>query len=79
MSDLFRFDMRATEKDPSGYYYPRWDKARAQSVSVVAETKQEAINKAAKMLGPTTRSGWYWIFRVDKITDARLVEAVGPQ
>jgi hypothetical protein len=40
----------------------RWD--RAQSVTVRAETKQEAINKAAAMLGDA-QCGWYWTFALD--------------
>lgn len=58
MSDtktLFRFKGRACGSDPEGYYYPRWDKATP--VSVLADTKQEATNKAYAMLGTHPRFG----------------------
>jgi hypothetical protein len=51
----FRFKGRATGSDPTGYYYPRWD--RAQPISVLAETKAEATQKAFVMLGTHPRHG----------------------
>ncbi|GAA1048258.1 hypothetical protein [Arthrobacter russicus] len=63
----FTFSMRAIPKDPSGYYYPRWDKA--QKLTVKADTKQEAINKADRMLGPNARR-WPWSFIVDQIAES---------
>lgn len=60
------FHLRATEHDPEGYYFPRWD--MATPVTVEAETQQDAIILAAKILGPTTRHrNWYWGFRLDRI------------
>lgn len=68
MSALFRFKGRATGSDPTGYYYPRWD--RATPISVVAATKSEATAKAWPMLGThprfgswrTPNSGWSLIW-----------------
>lgn len=51
----YRFKGRATGSDPTGYYYPRWDKAR--KISVVAETKKQASEKACRMLGDHPRFG----------------------
>lgn len=65
---IYEFTMRATEADPSGYYYPRWDLAR--EVIIRGSTKSEAVNKAAAMLGPTRRrSGWRWTFKIDRIRE----------
>lgn len=59
----FEFDMKAIEHDGEGYYYPRWD--QATPVTARGETKQEAINKAARMLGDCPRGrGWYWGFKI---------------
>lgn len=56
MSDTqFRFRGRATGVDPTGYYYPRWDKA--QPISVLATTKSVATQKALAMLGTHPRFG----------------------
>ena len=64
----FVFEMRAVDRDRDHYYVTRWD--RATPVEVVAPTKQEAINKAAVMLGDAPR-GRYWVFKVDKVRDLR--------
>lgn len=69
MSDektVFEFQMRATLKDLSGYYHPRWD--RAQNITARGSTKQEAVNSAAKVLG-TPERGWGWIFYCDDIKE----------
>lgn len=52
---VFRFHGRATGSDPTGYVYRNWSKAL--EVSVLAETKQEATDKALKMLGAHPRWG----------------------
>lgn len=68
----FRFKGRATGKDPYGYYYPRWDKA--QDISVLANTRDEATQKACEMLGDHPRFGnaqyWGWVFRWDTVDEA---------
>lgn len=51
----YRFTGRATGKDPTGYYFPRWD--QAQPISVLAETKAEANRKALALLGTHPRFG----------------------
>lgn len=62
----FDFDLRLTLGDSEGYYVTRWD--RAQSITVRASTKQEAINKAAKALGDAPR-GKYWTAVCDGIRE----------
>ena len=62
----FRFHARVVEKDSSGYYYARWDKAR--KVSVLAHTKDEAIDKIDTMMGKN-RSGWHWSMIFDSIEE----------
>lgn len=65
---MFEFSIRATEKDPAGYYFPRWD--QAEKLKVHAETKDEAIKKARGVLGKTgNRRGWPWAFIVDSINE----------
>lgn len=63
---VFEFDLRLTARDPSGYYYPRWD--LAEKITVRAATKQEAVNKAAKALGKASR-GWPWTAVCDNIRE----------
>lgn len=67
MTYLFRFIMRATPRDPSGYYYPRWD--IAQKITVTAANKQEAMEKAGAALGENNRR-WPWAFQFDAINEA---------
>lgn len=60
---MFKFDIRATEKDPSGYYHPRWD--LAERLTINAETREEAITKAKALLGEKgERRGWPWAVSV---------------
>lgn len=67
----YRFKGRATGCDPTGYYYPRWD--RAQPVSVLAQTKKEATSKALRMLGDHprfgNRSSYGWAIKWDEIEE----------
>lgn len=57
----YRFKGRSIDADPSGYYYPRWDKAR--KLSVLARTKDEATEKALIMLGtPPQHRAWSLIW-----------------
>lgn len=65
-SPIYLFNLRATDKDASGYYFPRWDRAR--SLTIQASTQQEAITKADALL-PPLRSGWKWAFQVDAVTE----------
>lgn len=65
--NMFEFSIRAAEKDPSGYYYTRWD--LAQSVKVKAETKTDAFDKVRAVLGETKEYGWKWAMTVDDIQD----------
>ena len=67
MSDRqFRFTMRATAKDGSGYYHPRWD--LATRITVIAPTRAEAVEAASEMLGDHGRGrGWYWVMRIDSV------------
>lgn len=54
---LFRFNARAVESDPTGYYMTRWD--RAQPVTVIAHTRDEAFKKVRAMMGsPARHSAW---------------------
>lgn len=66
---LFRFKIRATGYDPTGYYYVNWSKA--QSLTVEAHTKAEATEKALALLGTHPRFGSFrrpgsgWTFAWD--------------
>ena len=62
----YRFHARVVEKDSSGYYYARCDKAR--KVSVLAHTKAEAIDKIDTMMGKN-RPGWHWSMIFDSIEE----------
>lgn len=54
---LFRFNARAVESDPTGYFMTRWD--RAQPVSVIAPNRDEAFKKVRAMMGsPARHSAW---------------------
>lgn len=60
---MFEFEIKATEKDPTGYYFPRWD--QAEKLTVKAETKAEAAEKVKAVLGETgSRRGWPWVISV---------------
>lgn len=65
-SPIYLFSLRATERDTSGYFFPRWDRAR--SLVIQAPTEREAIAKADALL-PPLRSGWAWAFQVDSVTE----------
>lgn len=65
---MYEFEMRAKEKDPSGYYFVRWD--QAETLTVRAETRAKAIEKAKVVLGDVGyRYGWPWVFVVDSIKE----------
>lgn len=67
---VFRFTMRATPADTSGYYHPRWD--TAQKLTVLAGTRRGASEKATAMLGEV-RSGYQWIFAFDQIDEIPVI------
>jgi len=60
------FKMKAVEKDPSGYYHIRWD--RTTPITVEASSRDDAMNKAAALLGKTDHYGWVWAFEFESIT-----------
>ena len=65
---MFTFNIRAVEKDPSGYYFPRWD--LAEKLTIKAETKDEAFGKVKAVLGETgNRHDWPWAITVDDIQE----------
>jgi hypothetical protein len=57
--------MRAVEKDPSGYYHVRWD--RATPITVEASSRDDAMDKAVVLLGKTNTRGWAWTFEFESI------------
>jgi len=59
---LFRFNTRVVECDTTGYYMTRWD--RAQPVTVVAHTRDEAFEKVRAMMGEPSRHD-AWAVRID--------------
>lgn len=64
---MFKFKMRATGKDSSGYYIARWD--RADSLIIHAENKDSAIKRAKECLGKPEHPYDSWGFAFDEITD----------
>ena len=64
MSDLYLFRTRVIAADPTGYYYPRWDKALP--VQVIARTRAEAWDKAEAIMG-SPPSGRKWSVRIDSV------------
>lgn len=66
----FNFNIRATEEDSKGYYVTRWD--RAINITVTAETREEATNKALSVLGkPRYHTGDRWVFHIDSINEVK--------
>lgn len=63
---LFRFKGRYVSYDPTGYFYTRWD--RANPVSVLARSKDEAEKKLWAMLGAAPR-GQAWTAIWDSIDE----------
>ncbi len=58
--------MQLVEKDPSGYYITRWD--RAIPVTVRAADRAEAFKKAWAVMGESP-SGHTWTARIVDITE----------
>lgn len=65
----FAFKMRAVQRRDNSYHETDWDKAIP--VTVVAATKQEAIDKAGGALGEAG-SNRHWVFRVASVKDMLL-------
>lgn len=65
----FRFEMWATHRPDDAYYVTNWD--RKKKITVVAPTKQDAIDKARVALGSAGHHR-YWTFRVTSVTDHRI-------
>ena len=66
----YLFHMKAVEKDLGGYYAPWWD--LATPITVTAENKDAAFEEATAVMGKL-RSGWVWLFRVEKIEPAQVL------
>jgi len=69
---VFDFDLRLARADREGYYHTRWD--QAQRITVRAENKQAAVNKAAAALG-SPGSGRYWTALCDQIREVQVPDA----
>lgn len=57
------FTFRRVEKDTSGYYFPRWDKA--VTVTAYGTTQDEAATKV-RTAAPAPRRGWEWALALVK-------------
>lgn len=71
MSD-YLFKMRVVDKDPTGYYYVRWD--RATPVEVIAPDRAEAFQRLWALMGQAPRHRT-WTAQVDSIGPAPVNEA----
>lgn len=67
MNEQFDFYVRVIDKDPDGYYLPRWD--QATPLVVRATNRAEAFEKARTVMG-ACRNGWTWTWRIDRIEAA---------
>lgn len=72
----FKFTGKATGQDPTGYVYVSWD--NAQDIVVLADTRDEATEKAYAMLGrhPRWASGRSsgWLIRWSNIEEQPVVD-----
>ena len=68
MSAKYKFSCRVVEGDKTGYYFPRWD--RAQKVSVIAESQNEAMKKIGRMMGEL-KQGWIWLIHIDQTEEVQ--------
>lgn len=66
MSAKYRFTMRAEEHNRSVFYHPLRDSA--ERLTIVAATKQEAMQKAGAVLGKPRRHH-EWGYRFDGIEE----------
>jgi hypothetical protein len=67
---LFRFSMWAVARRDDPYYYTNWD--GKQQITVLARTKQEAINLADAALGGKPGRYHHWTFKIREVTDSRI-------
>lgn len=65
MASLFKF--RVAEADSSGYFHTRWD--RATPVSVIADSKPEALAKVWTIMGEA-RNGRRWTADMQSVEPA---------
>ena len=63
---LFRFNTQVVKADPSGYYIPRWD--RAKNVTVLGHTRDEAIKKVKGMMGEPPHN-YVWAVSIDSASE----------
>ena len=64
----FRFVGKAVLRRDDPYYITRWDKA--EPISVVASSRQEATNKTFAVLGdPPLHSHHHWVLRWDSFDE----------
>ena len=63
---MIKFNMKYVEKDSTGYYYVRWD--RAKKITVIANSIEEAEEKVRKIIG---KPKWHdsWIITVESIEE----------
>lgn len=65
MTDVeHNFDVRVAAADLEGYYWTNW--GEATPMTVVAKTKQDAVNTACDLMGAPPR-GRYWAVKTDKV------------
>ncbi len=75
---MFEFNMRAVEKDPTEYYFPRWD--QAEKLTIIAETRAEAMKKAKSLLGDTgNKRGWPWTITIDVVKEIKNAQEAGDE
>lgn len=61
------FKFKVAEADRHGYYVTRWD--RATPVSVIADSKPDALEKVWALMGEA-RSGRYWTADLQSVEPA---------
>lgn len=65
---LYKFSISAAQRDKTGYYITRWD--RAEKITVNARTKAEAIKKTLAVLGDCPRGkDSMWAISIDQIDE----------
>ena len=72
----FRFHMKYVSRPKDSYYVTRWD--RASPLSVIAETREKAFEKATEMLGNAGDSN-YWVAKILSIEEVTADSAGGDE